>query len=159
MDNGGSFARWQQIAPAQLAGAANLILGLGVAAIGFLITVLMNLQIDANDRWQIVAYLLFLASMLLFLGSSGFGIWLTVTRLRDFRARMYVARAAEQGADERQIERRRNLSRRLEPRSWRIFWWQLSVFGLALATGAAGAVLLALRWLTTGDISDTGCNI
>ena len=158
-ENGDSFARWQTIALAQFAGAANLILGFGIAAIGFLVTVAMNVEIDAGDRWQIGSYLLFLSSLLLFLASVALGGWLIIVRLRLARARMYVARAAEQGADDRQTERRRLLSGRLEPRSWRIFWWQISVFGLALGVGVAGAMLLALRWLIFGDMPDTGCNI
>ena len=158
-DPADSFARWQTIALRQLASARNLILAFGIAGIGFDVTLLMNVQVDATDHWQIVAYLLFLLSLLLLVVSTALGIWAIVMGLREIRARMHVARAAEQALEDRQTLRRRTLAERLEARHWRVLWWQIAVFGGGIFITVAGASLMALRWLITGDMPESGCNV
>lgn len=155
-DQSGSFTRWQSITVAQLTCANNLILGLGVAAVGFQITLLLNEEFDLADHWQVIAFLFLLLSLLLLSVSVTMGIWLVVNLLREFRARMRVALARGKGVDDQDVDRQQALANRLRVRSWRLFWWQSAAFGIGFLFAVMGAALLAF---VSGEMSDTGCNI
>jgi hypothetical protein len=127
-DPKGSFVRWQSIAIGQLTYAANLILGLSIAALGFQITLLLpdRFRPSACQKYA------FLLSMLLLALSIIFGLWLVINRLRDFRATETAARMREEGESGVKIEPYRVLYRRLGAITWRLFWWQVSTFGAGL---------------------------
>ncbi len=158
-DESGSFPGWHTAALANLTWANNLILGMGVIAAGFLMTVLLNLELDPADLWHVIAALLFLTSLVLFSLSVSAGIWLNINRLRELRARMHLARLSENGGDHQEIERCTGLARRLGARNWRLLWWQSCVFGAGVLIAVAGTGLLTLHSLGSGAMTDTGCDI
>lgn len=125
----GSFSRWQAVTIGQVTYAVNLILGFAVAALGFQVTLLLNDKF-APVSWQKCAFSL---SLLLLAASVILGIAVVVNRLRDFRATMNAARARENGSVESVVEEHRALYRRLGPRTWWLFWWQLGTFGAGTA--------------------------
>ena len=142
----------------QLTWASNLILGLGIAVSGFLITVLLNLEIDPADRWQVIAVLLFLLALLLTFLSVTVGVWLIVNRLREARARMHLGWTTENAGTDRDLERFRGLANRLGTRSWRLFWWQSALFGTAILFAVAGTIPLAIH-SASREMPDNGCDI
>jgi hypothetical protein len=158
-DQAGTFTRWHSVAVTNLTWANNLILAVGVLAAGFLITLLLNLELDPADRWQVIAVLLFLTALLLVSLSIAVGIWLIVNRLRELRARMHLARTSEAGSDNREVERYRGLANRLGGRNWRLLWWQSTAFGLGVLIAVAGTALLTLHSLVSSGMTDTGCDI
>src|SRR3989344_1899197 len=103
-----SFVRWQGITISQLSYAVNLILGLAVAALGFVITLLLNKEFIPVS-WMKCTFSVALLSLL---ASIGLGIWCVVNRLRDFRATKEVARKREKGATDSELQPLRYLSDR-----------------------------------------------
>jgi hypothetical protein len=121
----GSFSRWQAVTIGQLAYAVNLILGFAVAALGFQVTLLLDDKFVPSS-WKKCAFSI---SLLLLAASVIFGIAVVINRLQDFRATMNAARARENGSADAVVEEYRALYRRLGPRTWWLFWWQLGTFG------------------------------
>ena len=138
-DPKGSFIRWQSVTIAQLAYAVNLVLGFSVAALAFKVTTLLNEKFNPVS-WQKCAFSL---SLLALLASAGLGIWCVINRLRSFRATTKVARMREQGKSETEMEPYRVLYRKLDKKTWWLFWCQIGTFGvgmLLLVFGIAGSV-------------------
>ena len=138
-DPKGSFIRWQSVTIAQLAYAVNLVLGFSVAALAFQVTTLLNEKFNPVS-WQKCAFSL---SLLALLASAGLGIWCVINRLRSFRATTKVARMREQGKSETEMEPYRVLYRKLDKKTWWLFWCQIGTFGvgmLLLVFGIAGSV-------------------
>jgi len=129
----GSFIRWQSTTIAQLTYSVNLFIGLGAAALGFLVALLLN---DAFAPAGIHRCA-FVASLLAILLSLGFGIWCVINRLRDFRATEKAARLRERGEPDDKIQPYRDLYKRLGKATWTIFWWQIGTFG-------AGVLLMVI---------------
>src|SRR5262245_44263863 len=127
-DRNGSFVRWQSITNAQLTYSVNLFLGLGVATLGFQVTLLLNEKFHPVG-WQKYA---FSTSMLTLVLSIGLGIWCVINRLRDFRATQKTARLREDGRSEEDLQPYRDLSEKLGSRTWRLFWWQIGTFGAGI---------------------------
>lgn len=123
--------------------ALNLILGLSVAAIGFELSLLLSKEFE-KDGWQ---NCLFAIAMLFLLLSVGVGLWCVINRLRDFRATAETARQREDGASDLDLKPLRKLSKTLGERTWLLFWWQISSFGvgvLLLVIAIGGAVAKAV---------------
>ena len=133
----GSFVRWQAITIAQLTYAVNLVLGLSVAALGFVVTLCLNGKFDAISCWQCWLFYFVLLSLGLLAASVGFGVATVINRLRDFRATMKAARLHETGADDQEIKPYRTLYRKLGDATWTLFWWQIGTF-------TAGIILTSL---------------
>ena len=129
-----SFVRWQGITISQLGYAVNLILGLAVAALGFVITLLLNKEFIPVS-WMKCTFSVALLSLL---ASIGIGIWCVVNRLRDFRATKEVARKREKGATDSELQPLRDLSGRLGSKTWWLFWWQIGMFGAGIALTVVG---------------------
>lgn len=127
-DPKGSFIRWQSIRIAQLTYAVNLILGLSVAALGFQLSILFN-EGYIPVSWQKCAYSV---SLILLLLAVGFGIWCVVNRLRSFRATAKVARMREKGCSEEEMQPHRALYKKLDEKTWVLFWWQIGTFGIGV---------------------------
>ncbi|MHB0975403.1 MAG: hypothetical protein ACYC0P_14300, partial [Thiobacillus sp.] len=70
----------------------------------------------------------------LLMASVAFGIAVVINRLRAFRATMRAARAREKTKPESVIEGYRQQYRKLDTRTWFLFWWQIGTFagGVAL---------------------------
>jgi hypothetical protein len=132
-DPKGSFVQWQSITIGQLTYAINLILGFSVAALGFEVTLLLNGKFDPPPCWQKFEFVAALFSPFLLALSVGFGIWLVINRLRDFRATTTAARKREEGSSEEAIKPYRNLYRKLGTRTWCLFWLQIGTFGVGIA--------------------------
>lgn len=120
----GSFVRWQAITIGQLTYSINLILGLSVATLGFQVTLLLG-QNFTLIAWQKCVFNL---SLLLLTASVIFGLAVVINRLRAFRSTMRAARAREKKESESIIEGHRQLYRRLDSRTWCLFWWQIGTF-------------------------------
>lgn len=129
-----SFVRWQGITITQFGYSANLVLGLAVAALGFLVTLLLNKEI-VPVSWQKCVFSIALLSLL---ASIGFGIWCAVNRLRDFRVTKEIARRREQNETDAQLPSLRELSDRLGKKTWWLFWWQIGTFGVSILFIVAG---------------------
>ena len=129
-----SFVRWQGITISQLGYAVNLILGLAVAALGFVITLLLNKEFIPVS-WMKCTFSVALLSLL---ASIGIGIWCVVNRLRDFRATKEVARKREKGATDSELQPLRDLSGMLGSKTWWLFWWQIGMFGAGIALTVVG---------------------
>lgn len=124
----GSSVRWQSITIAQLTYSVNLALGLAVTSLGFNVVLLLNERFHPTtwQKWS------FSASMLALLLSIGLGIWCVVNRLRDFRATTNAARLREDREPSDEIEKYRDLYRKLGERTWCLFWWQIGTFGIGI---------------------------
>lgn len=135
----GSFTRWQANAITQLTYAANLVLTLAVATLGFQTSLLFNDKF-CPDTWQ---RRLFAASLATIVISIAFGLCLVLNRLLDFRATKEAARLREDGADDSEVEPYRVLYRKYGKRTWVLFWWQLGLFG-----GGITLAVAAVAWVT-----------
>lgn len=125
-EEGDSFIRWQSITLSQLTYAVNLILGLSVASLGFGVSLLINPEFNPEGLTKCI----FLISLLAILASVAFGIWCVINRLRDFRITKDIARgSSEQNKIKEKIGSLRELSTSLGLRTWKIFWWQIGMFG------------------------------
>lgn len=136
----GSFVRWQAITIDQLTYAINLVLGFSVATLGFQVTLLLR-DTFTPIAWQKCAFSL---SLLFLAASVAFGIAIVINRLRAFRATMRAARAREEKETESTIEGHRQLYRKLDGRTWCLFWWQIGTF-------AGGISLTMLSLLATAS--------
>lgn len=131
----GSFVRWQAVTIGQLTYAINLVLTFSVATLGFQVTMLGDKNF-ALVSWQ---KCVFGSSLLLLALAVAFGVAVVINRLRAFRATMRAARAREKRerasvTSEKQelaavVEEHRTLYRKLDKRTWWLFWWQIGTFG------------------------------
>jgi len=138
-----SSIRWQGRTIEQFGYAINLILSLSVAAIGFELSLVLNEKFSGSG-WQ---NCLFGASIFALVLSAGVGLLGVVNRLRDFRATTETAWKREDGASDLDLQPLRTLTKSLGERTWLLFWWQISTFGigvLLLVVVVAGTVTLAL---------------
>lgn len=136
-DPKGSFVRWQSTTIGQLTYAINLVLGFAVAALGFQVA-LLHSERFALTGWRSCVFGLSLLSLA---GSIALGLLVVVNRLRSFRATAAAARAREDKRAESEIEGHRQTYRRLDRRTWPLFWWQIGTFGAGV--GFAVVSLLA----------------
>lgn len=134
----GSFVRWQANAITQLTYAANLVLTLAVATLGFQTSLLFNDKF-CPVTWQKCLFALSLAAMVM---SIAVGLGLVLNRLLDFRETKEAAKLREDGAADSDIEPHRVLYRKYGQRTWTLFWWQLGLFGggILLAVAAVASV-------------------
>jgi hypothetical protein len=138
-----SSIRWQGRTIEQFGYAINLILGLSVAAIGFELALVLNEKFSGFG-WQKCLFGISLVSLVL---SAGVGLWGVVNRLQDFRATTTTARNREDGASDLNLQSLRTLTKNLGERTWILFWWQISAFGIGvlfLVLAVAGAVAKVL---------------
>jgi hypothetical protein len=132
----GSFVRWQAITIGQLTYAINLVMGLSVATLGFQVALLLGDNFTPTGL-QKCAFVLSLFALMI---SVVFGVVVVINRLRSFRETMRTARAREKAKEAAIIEGHRQLYRKLDKRTWWLFWWQVGAF-------ASGVVLTTLSVL------------
>lgn len=131
-----SFLRWQGITRDYFSSVSNLVLGLSTGLLAFLVSGLTSPQPDSRC-------LLFVgtASVVLLAASVALAVWCAINRLRDFRATTKIARSRWKGEPVNPTDRLE--SQAVGQLSWRLFWWQLVLFGFGSA-GAAVSVVFRL---------------
>jgi hypothetical protein len=134
----GSFVRWQSVTVAQLTYAVNLVLTFAVATLGFQIALLVGEKFTLASSQKCVFNL-----SLLVLGLSVlFGLLVVVNRLRSFRATMRAARARESSMNDA-LQIQRQLYKRLDRGTWRLFWWQIGTFAAGIVLTIAAVLAIA----------------
>lgn len=123
-----SSIRWQGRTIEQLGYALNLLLGLGVAALGFEVSLILNKNFH-HTGWQNCILSISLLALVL---SVAVGLWCVLNRLHDFRATAETARKRENGASDIELQPLRTLTRTLGKRTWVLFKLQLWTFGLGV---------------------------
>lgn len=131
-----SFVRWQGITRDYFSSVSNLVLGLSTGLLALLVSGLTSLQTASTCLLLVgTAAVIFLAA------SVALAVWCAINRLRDFRATAKIARS--RWKEEPVNPADRSDTRAVGQLSWRLFWWQLVLFGFGSA-GAAIAVISRL---------------
>jgi hypothetical protein len=138
-DAQGSFVRWQAVTRDYFSSVSNLVLGLATGMIAFLVSGLAASQPESKCLLVLGAI-----SLVLLTASVALAIWCAINRLRDFRATAQIARQRWKG--EQALSEARQESKIIGQFSWRLFWWQLVLFGFGAA--AVGGRLVAQLWRT-----------
>jgi hypothetical protein len=141
-DNAGSFQRWQAITIGQLTYAIDLILGFAVAALGFVVTLLLDGKFDKTISQPGLSLVTAALAVLLLAVSAGFGIFLVVNRLIDFRTTARIARERQSGTGQLGIADR-NRAKKLGARTWLLFWIQLGSFGVGVILLLVAGILIS----------------
>lgn len=137
-DDREAFVRWQSVTRQHFSAVSNLVLGLSTGLLAFSVSGVASAQITS------VCLLVFsTGSMILLAISVALAVWCAINRLRDFRATAKIVRARWKGEPSTSNDRQE--TRALGDLSWRLFWWQLVLFGF----GAAGVVVTVIiqMWL------------
>lgn len=138
-DNRDSFIRWQSVTREYFSSTSNLVLGLATGLLAFLVSGVAHSKSTNTNMCLLVVDI---GTMLLLAASVGLAIWCAINRLRDFRATAQIARSRFK--DEPVSSDARLEVKVLGQLSWRLFWWQLVLFGF----GAGGvAVSVITRFL------------
>jgi hypothetical protein len=116
------FIRWQGYTLEQLGYLNNLLLGIGVAALGFQINLLYE------ETFQFFGFdkVIYVCSISLLFLSTIFGVWTGFSRLTDFRLTMQVTKT--QGVERHETRGQANKYGRL---TWCLFSVQSIGIGLA----------------------------
>ena len=127
----GSFVRWQSITITQLGYAVNLILTFATASLGFILSMVKDRGFKP-DCWGRG----FLDFSGLALGVSvAVGLGCVVNRLADFRKTAQIARFRQKWPERKEplfIRRMRRRTKKLGKRTWQLFCWQVSSFGVGV---------------------------
>ena len=120
-----SYIRWQETRITQMGYAINLVLGLAVAALGFLVSLLMDDGFTPVPGQGI----LYGAALVMLAMSVVLGIGCVVNRLLDFRLTAKIARGRWKNAAQEELAPLRTSSKKLGRWTWGLFWWQIGTFG------------------------------
>lgn len=130
-----SFVRWQGVTRDYFSAVSNLVLGLATGLLAFLVS---GLTSSPATRCLLVVGTVSLA---LLAASVGLAVWCAINRLRDFRAVAQIARSRSKNepvSPDARLE-----TKVMGQLSWRLFWWQLVLFGFGVA-GVAITVVAKL---------------
>jgi hypothetical protein len=119
-----SYIRWQNIRITQLGFANNLIIGLSVGLLGYLMSFITK-SISFNLFQKILIW--FCCPLLLI--SCLMGLLLIINRLEDFRITSQIARKRELGENV-DIKILRSQTKEIGKKTWNLFIWQVSTFFL-----------------------------
>jgi hypothetical protein len=132
-----SFVRWQSATREHFTLTSSVVLGLSTGLLAF-----FSERFLSGSRPSCGLLLLGLAALLLLAASITLALWCSINRLRDFRATAQIARRRDNNESVPPEDRLE--TKILGELSWRLFWWQLILFGVgAVATAVA---LLARGW-------------
>jgi len=131
-----SFVRWQSVTRDYFSSTSNLVLGLATGLLAFLVSGFASSQPIAKCL-LIVGTI----SLVLLASSVALAVWCAINRLRDFRATARIARLRSKS--EPVPPGSREETRILGQLSWRLFWWQLVLFGF----GAGGVAITVVSQL------------
>lgn len=95
-----SSIRWQGRTIEQFGYALNLVLGLAIAGVGYVTTLILNKEIERSG-WQNCLLAISLLALVL---SVGVALWCVVTRLRNFRTTAEIAREREDGVSDIELQ-------------------------------------------------------
>ncbi|OOF20746.1 hypothetical protein [Salinivibrio sp. IB872] len=132
-----SFIRWQSVTRDYFSSASNLVLGLSTGLLGFLVSGLIGAQ-PASRCLLIIAT----CAMNLLAISIGLAVWCAINRLRDFRATTQIARCRYKNEPVSSCDRQE--TKALGNLSWRLFWWQLFLFGIG--AGGVAITIIVQMW-------------
>ena len=137
-DDRESFVRWQAVTRNQFSTVSNLVLGLATGLLAFLVSGLTSLQ-PMCTCLRIVST----ASAALLALSVVLAVWCAINRLYDFRATARIARLRSLGkpVDPETKEETRIMGKL----SWRLFLWQLVLFGFG--AGGVAIIVIAKIWV------------
>jgi hypothetical protein len=138
-DDRDSFIRWQSVTREHFSSVSNLVLGLATGLLAFWVSGIVYTK-PTNKCLLVVDTV----SMFLLAASVGLAVWCAMNRLRDFRATAQIARS-------RYKKDPVSFDERLETKvlgqlSWRLFWWQLVLFGFGAGGVAIGVVARVWAW-------------
>lgn len=106
----------------------NLFLGLGIAALGFEASFLLDKEESGLfDDWKQFFIICSLGALCF---SVGLGLWCTLNRLSDFRATAQIAKRRENGHCKCRLQHLRDSTSRLGKRTWSLFTGQVVFFGI-----------------------------
>lgn len=131
-----SFIRWQAVTRNHFSSVSNLILGLATGLLGFLVSGFASPQ--PSTKCLLVVNTI---SLVLLALSVALAVWCAINRLRDFRTTAQIARSRSKNKDIF-LDDRENL-KIIGQLSWRLFWWQLVLFGFG-ASGIAFSLVVDL---------------
>jgi hypothetical protein len=132
-----SFVRWQSATRKHFTATSNLVLGLATGLLAF-----VSERCLIAPRPSCYVLLASGTALLLLISSIGLALWCSINRLRDFRATAQIAR---QRANNQAAAAADHLeTKALGQLSWRLFSWQLVLFGLGAA--ASAITVLARAW-------------
>lgn len=123
------YARWQSQAIAQLSFAINLLLGLSVGALGFVVALLRDTAFTPSRFYAT----LFLAASVLLGIATACGLGAVVTRLLDFRYTTQKIRKMQTGGSSAETDELYSDARALGSATWRLFWALAVCFVLGVA--------------------------
>lgn len=121
-----SFIRWQNLRITQLSFANNLFIGLAIGLIAYL----LNMIKDYNQPLNQLEKFFFWVGGILLLISIGFGIYVVINRLEDFRITTKIARERVKNEKDKKIDidTLRETSFDLGNNTWQAFIWQVVLF-------------------------------
>jgi hypothetical protein len=128
-----SFIRWQTVTREHFSSVSNLVLGLATGLLAFLVS-----GLACSKPTSKCLLIVDTGSMILLATSIGLAVWCAINRLRDFRATTQIARSRYKGelvASDARLE-----TKVLGQLSWRLFWWQLVLFGFGASGVAIGVI-------------------
>ncbi|WP_144900707.1 hypothetical protein [Luteimonas cucumeris] len=131
-----SFVRWQGVTRDYFSSVSNLILGLSTGLLAFLVSGLASQQATTT-----CLLILGTISLVLLAASVVLAVWCAINRLRDFRSTARIARLRSK--NEHVPPGDRLETKILGQLSWRLFWWQLVLFGF----GAGGVAITVITRL------------
>ncbi|RTL14094.1 MAG: hypothetical protein EKK56_02255 [Flavobacteriaceae bacterium] len=123
---GESFIRWQSILINQLGFTNNLIIGLSIGVLGYLINFLQ--QVTILNCFQKFFFWIACISIIY---SLTMGLKLVINRLDDFKITANIARKRETNKREG-IEEDRKKVKEIGEKTWNLLIWQISTFFASL---------------------------
>jgi fumarate reductase subunit D len=129
-----SFVRWQAATRDHLSSVANLVLALATGLLAFQSTLLLEHKLSSYCAFGFAFASLFLLS-----ASVVFALWCAINRLRDSRLTMRISRLRQKGDTD--LQELRDESKSLGKATWRLFCFQVSLFGLGAGCSALAVVV------------------
>lgn len=118
-----AFVRSQGATREQFTIATSVLLGIAVAALGYLSTALLDEKVLQVSRTQ-------LGSVACFSVSAGAGLLLVISRLLDFRSTTQLVKRRDSAVDVKSLEA---WTDRLGNLSWGLFWVQVGTLFVGVA--------------------------
>lgn len=129
-----SFIRWQSVTREHFTSTSSLVLMLSTGLLAF-----VSERLLAKSHPTYCTLLIGSAAVLLLVLSITLALWCSITRLRDFRATAQIARRRDR--NEHIPPEDRLETKILGERSWLLFWWQLTLFGVGAAVSAIALLI------------------
>jgi len=136
-DPADSFVRWQKVTREHFTLTSSVVLGLATGLLAF-----VSQHFLEGSRPAGCILLVGAAAILSLALSIALALWCSINRLRDFRTTAQIARRR---VNKESVDPNVRLETKvLGEFSWRLFWWQLVLFGVGAIVSAIA--LLARAW-------------